>query len=299
MIIRLGYELAYEFEQPTPMILMLGIHSSRIADILIQDNMTTSPSVNLQGFWDSYGNWCNRILAPAGNFTVSTDALIKDSGEPEVIKTSGQQWDVSKLPSEALHFLLGSRYCETDLLNEIAWELFEKEAPGIDRVIAISNYVHSHIEFGNEYARSTRTAYEAFDEGKGVCRDYAHLAITFCRCMNIPARYCTGYLGDLQMPSASTPSAFTAWMEVFIDGGWHVFDPRHNEPKTGRVLIARGRDAADVSISSTFGPSELKKFAVWAEEVDVETISEFEEGYMKHKFFKPSCRVMSADYVNK
>jgi len=291
MIIRLGYELEYEFEQPTPMVLMLGIHSSRVSDILIQDNMTTMPAVNLQGFWDSYGNWCNRILAPAGNFSVSTDALIKDSGLPETIRTAGAQWDVSTLTSEPLHFLLGSRYCETDLLNEVAWELFEKEPSGMGRVTAICDYVHNHLSFGYEYARATKTAFEALAEGVGVCRDYAHLAITFCRCMNIPARYCTGYLGDLRLPSNSTPSDFTAWMEVFIDGDWYAFDPRHNEPRTGRVLIARGRDAADVSISSTFGPAVLKKFAVWAEEVDPDAINEFEEGYMKHKIIRPPCRV--------
>ena len=268
MIIRLGYELSYEFEQPTPMILMLSIHSSRVSDVVVQDNMVTLPDANVSGYWDVFGNWCSRIVAPPGKFVVSTDALIKDSGSPEITKNSGTQHEVNELPSETLSFLLGSRYCETDLLNEIAWDLFEKEEPGISRVIAICNYVHQHITFGYEDAQPTRTAYGALNDGKGVCRDYAHLAITLCRCMNIPARYCTGYLSDLDIPPPYCPSDFTAWMEVYLDGGWHIFDPRHNAARTGRVLIARGRDAGDVSISSTFGPASLKNFTVWAKEVD-------------------------------
>lgn len=274
MNIRLGYELAYEFDQPTPMNLILGIHSSRVMDLLVHDNMVTTPAVEISGFWDVFGNWCSRIMAPSGDFVISTDAIIKDSGVPEVIKSSGRQHEVSELPDETLTFLLGSRYCETDLLNEIAWEMFESEEPGGERITAICNYVHRHITFGYENARATRTAYGAFDDEKGVCRDYAHLAIALCRCMNIPARYCTGYLGDLEIAPPYCPSDFTAWIEVYFDDGWHMFDPRHNNPRTGRVLIARGRDAADVSISSTFGPALLKKFTVWAKEVDYTNLDE-------------------------
>jgi len=289
MIIRLGYEIAYELKQPTPMILMLGIHSSRVSDILIQDNMATSPPVNIRGSWDSYGNWCSSLLAPDGSFSVSTDALIKDSGKPETINATGRQWPVHELPGEIVMFLLGSRYCETELLNEAAWDLFEHEEPGMARVLAIADFVHNHLSFGCENARNTRTANEAFQEGKGVCRDFAHLAITLCRCMNIPARYCTGYLADLELPSDKSHSDFTAWMEAYIGGGWHLVDPSHNTPRTGRVLIARGRDAADVSISSTFGPAELTKFKVWASEADPSVIDEFEEGFLKQQYTRRPC----------
>lgn len=289
MIIRLGYELAYEFRQPTPMILILGIHSSRVADILIQDNMTTTPSVNVRGFWDAYGNWCSRIIAPQGGIVVSTDALIRDPGLPEPLVTVGRQWAVEELPDEILMYLLGSRYCESDLLNEIAWDLFEQKAAGLERVTAICDYVHGNVTCAYEYAQSTRTAFDTFEEGKGVGRDAAHLAIAFCRCMNIPTRYCTGYLADADMVPAGSPNDFCAWMEAYIDGRWHMFDPQHNVPRAGRVLIARGRDAADVSICSTFGPAALKKFKVWAMEVDYSAINEFEEGYLKHQLVRQPC----------
>jgi transglutaminase-like putative cysteine protease len=184
-----------------------------------------------------------------------------------VVAHGAQQHEVRDLPEETLVFLLGSRYCETDLLSDIAWSLFGHTQPGWARVQAICDFVHNHISFNYQNARSTRTAWDAFNERTGVCRDFAHLAITFCRCLNIPARYCTGYLGDIGIPPPYGVMDFAAWMEVYIDGTWHTFDPRNNVPRIGRVLIARGRDAVDVAIATTFGPNTLQSFTVWTDEI--------------------------------
>ncbi len=198
---------------------------------------------------------------------MSANALVRDSGLADVVVPNAGQTPVEDLPDETLLFLLGSRYCETDRLSEIAWQLFDKSPRGWGRVQAICDYVHQHIQFGYEHARPTKTAFEVFHERVGVCRDYAHLAIAFCRCMNIPARYCTGYLGDIGMPPPYGPMDFAGWFEAFLDGHWYTFDARNNTPRIGRVLIARGRDAADVAISNTFGPNILKHFQVWTDEV--------------------------------
>jgi transglutaminase-like putative cysteine protease len=219
------------------------------------------------------GNWCTRIVAPRGRMRISADALVNDSGLPDAIVPEAQQYPVPDLPEEALLFLLGSRYCETDRLSETAWKLFGEAPTGWGRVQSICDYVHRHITFGYEHARMTRSALEALHEKTGVCRDYAHLAVAFCRCMNIPARYCTGYLGDIGMPPPYGPMDFAAWFEVFLGGQWHTFDARNNIPRIGRVLIARGRDASDVAISSSFGPSTLASFKVRTDEVPPQAIS--------------------------
>ena len=268
MKIRIGYELIYDCPQPTPMILTLSVHYTRVSDIVIPDHMVTSPPVPLTAYRDGYGNWCSRIVAPKGELRLSTDALVNDTGRPDAIALEARQTPVEALPDETLLFLLGSRYCETDRLSEVAWALFGTTPTGWARVQAICDYVHSHITFGYEYARVTRTAWEAFQEKTGVCRDYAHLAVAFCRCLNIPARYCTGYLGDIGIPPPHGTMDFAAWFEAYLDGHWYTFDARNNTPRVGRVLIARGRDAADVAISSTFGPNTLKRFMVRTVEVN-------------------------------
>ena len=265
--LRVGYELIYDFPRQTPMALMLNIHHSRANDIVVPDRMITDPEIPVTSYRDGFGNWCSRILAPAGRLRLSADALLYDSGEPDPIAMAQDQHAVEDLPEESLVFLLGSRYCETDRLTGIAWDLFGNAPTGARRVQAICDYVHNHITFNYQDARSTRTAMEAFEEGRGVCRDFAHLAITFCRCMNIPARYCTGYLSDIDVPPPYTPMDFAAWFEVYIGGRWHTFDPRNNVPRIGRVLMARGRDATDVAISNTFGPNTLAGFKVWTDEV--------------------------------
>jgi transglutaminase-like putative cysteine protease len=267
MQIRLGYELIYDFPQPTPMILALSIHFSRASDIIIPDFVTTSPVVPIGGYRDLFGNWCTRAVAPGGRFQIKTDALIRDSGQPDKISPDALQHAVQDLPEETLVFLLGSRYCETDLLSQAAWDLFGYSQPGWARVQAICDYVHSRIAFDYQRARATRTAWEAYNEGVGVCRDYTHLAVAFCRCLNIPARYCTGYLGDMGMPPPYGVGDFAAWFEVYLGGSWHTFDARNNVPRIGRVLLAHGRDASDVAIATTFGPNILESFKVWTDEV--------------------------------
>ena len=267
MQIRVGYELIYDCPQPTPMILTLNIHFTRVSDIVVPDHLVTSPSIPITGYRDGFGNWCSRIVAPPGQIRLSADAIVNDTGEPDVVAAAAQQIPVQNLPEETLVFLLGSRYCETDRLSEVAWDLFGNSPPGWARVQAICDFVHNHIVFGYEHARSTKTAWDVFNERKGVCRDYAHLAVAFCRCMNFPARYCTGYLGDIGVPPSQDPMDFSAWFDVYLGGRWYTFDARNNVPRIGRVLIARGRDAADVAISSTFGPNTLKSFKVWTDEV--------------------------------
>lgn len=268
MRLRVGYELTYDFPQPTPMIMMLNIHYSRAADIVDPDHLTLDPPVPVTPYRDGFGNWCSRLVAPTGRLRVHTSAVLEDTGEPNRVDLADPQHAVEDLPDECLVFLLGSRYCETDRLSETAWTLFGNGPVGAARVQAICDYAHNRIAFDYAAARNTRTAWEALNEGRGVCRDYAHLAIAFCRCMNIPARYCTGYLGDIGMPPPYGPMDFAAWFEAYVGGRWQVFDPRNNMPRIGRVLIARGRDAADVAISTTFGPNTLAGFTVWTDEID-------------------------------
>ena len=267
MKIRVGYELIYDFPQPTPMILVLGTHLTRASDVIVPDYLTTAPAVTISPYRDSYGNWCSRLVAPAGRMRLSGDGIVRDSGLPDVVAPSAPQHAVEDLPAETIVYLLGSRYCETDRLSDIAWQLFAQTAPGWARVQAICDYVHNHITFGYQYARPTKTAREAFDERNGVCRDYAHLGITFCRCMNIPARYCTGYLGDIGVPPVDAPMDFAGWFEAYLGGRWYTFDPRNNTPRIGRILIGQGRDASDVPISHTFGPNTLVSFKVWTDEI--------------------------------
>jgi transglutaminase-like putative cysteine protease len=267
MKIRVGYELLYDFPQPTPMILVLGVHFTRASDILVPDWLTTDPAVAISPYRDLYGNWCSRLVAPAGRMRLWGDGMVRDSGLPDVVAPSAPQHAVEDLPADTIAYLLGSRYCETDRLSDIAWKLFAATPPGWPRVQAICDYVNGHIAFGYQHARPTKTAWEAFTEGNGVCRDYAHLAIAFCRCMNIPARYCTGYLGDIGMPPPYPPMDFAGWFEAYLGGRWYTFDPRNNTPRIGRILIGQGRDASDVPIAHTFGPNTLVGFKVWTDEV--------------------------------
>ena len=267
MRIHLGCELRFEFPQTTPMIVTLNVHFSRVSELEHPDYLITSPSVPIEGYRDSFGNWCSRLVAPPGRFTLGTDAVVGDSGLSDPIDRNALQHQVEHLPAEVILFLLGSRYCETDRLADEAWRLFANTPPGWPRVQAICDFVHHHIKFGYEHSSPTRTAFEAYMERSGVCRDYAHLAIAFCRCLNIPARYCTGYLTDVGLPPPYPENDFAAWIEVYLGGQWRTFDPRNNAPRIGRILIARGRDAADVPLTHTFGPGTLSVFRVWADEV--------------------------------
>jgi transglutaminase-like putative cysteine protease len=265
--LRIGYSLSYEFEQPTPMITVLNVHYSRISDLVAPDVMFTSPSTPYVSYRDSFGNWCNRIVAPAGTFQMRADTVVNDSGRPDESAPLVYQHAVEDLPEDTLLFLLPSRYCESDKLLETAWQLFGNTPLGWDRVQAISQWVHQHVTFGYQWARPSKTAWEVFEEQRGVCRDYAHLGIALSRAMNIPARYCTGYLGDIGVPPSSDPMDFSGWYEVFMGGRWLTVDPRNLIPRIGRVLIARGRDAADVAITTTFGPNVLQDFQVYTAQV--------------------------------
>jgi transglutaminase-like putative cysteine protease len=267
MRIQLGCQMAFELPQVTPMIATLNVHSSRVSDLEKPDYLVTVPAVPIEGYRDSFGNWCNRFVAPAGRFSLRTDTVIRDSGQWDKVDQTAQQMLVQNLPPDALQFLLGSRYCETDLLLDLAWSLFKDTPPGWARVQAVCDYVHNHITFGYEYGRPTRTATQALNEGRGVCRDYAHLAITFCRCLNIPARYCTGYISDIGLPLPHAPGDFGAWIEVFLGGRWHLFDPRNNNPRIGRILVAHGRDASDVPLTLAFGVNTLTEFRVITDEI--------------------------------
>jgi transglutaminase-like putative cysteine protease len=273
MRIRFGYELVYGCPQPLPMILMLNVHPSRASDLLRSDDMRFTPPVAADMYSDVFGNTCTRIVAPAGTVRITADGLIEDSGLPEPAVADAKEHPVAELPHDTLLYLLGSRYCETQHLMNDAWRLFGHLEPGWSRVQAVMDFANQHIAFGYQYARSTKTAREVYGERQGVCRDFAHLAITLLRCLNIPARYCTGYLGDIGVPVTDAPMDFAGWLEAYVGGAWHTFDPRNNQRRIGRILIARGRDAADVAISTAFGPNLLEVFRVWTDEVP-EPVSE-------------------------
>jgi transglutaminase-like putative cysteine protease len=268
MKLQVGYELQYEFPQPTPVILMLNIHFTRVSDLTMPDNIVLNPSVPVSGYRDGFGNWCSRFLAPTGDMYISSDFIVRDTGLPDPIVSDAHQVSVEELPEDALVFLLASRFCDSDRLQDLAWNLFGTSAHGWARVQAVCDFVHHHITFGYEHARVTRSASEAYEEGRGVCRDYAHLAVAFCRALNIPARYCAGYISNVGTPLPHPDGDFAAWFEAYLGGDWHTFDPRNNVPRIGRVLLARGRDAADIAMTTTFGPNTLQSFRVWADEID-------------------------------
>jgi transglutaminase-like putative cysteine protease len=267
MKIRAGYEISYDSPQPTPMILQLSVHPSRLSDLVTWDRLRLDPPIPANTYHDVFGNFCHVIRAPAGRLTLSTNFLVEDSGKPDAVDLQAKQHDLEELPVDTLVFLLGSRYCETDRFTEIAWSAFGNVPKGWRLVQTICDYVHDRITFGYQYASPTKTAWDGHAQRQGVCRDFAHLAITLCRCMNIPARYCTGYLGDIGVPPDPAPMDFSAWFEAYLGGQWHTFDARHNHPRIGRILMARGRDATDVAMVTSFGPCTLASFKVVTDEV--------------------------------
>jgi transglutaminase-like putative cysteine protease len=267
MRIRCGYEIAYDCPTPTPMMLMLNVRPEREPDLASPQVMVNDRGAPMRTYIDGFGNVCTRVLAPEGHIVFSADFLIDDSGEPDPIMLDQPQHKVEDLPDETLVYLLGSRYCDTDRLSDLAWAEFGGTPEGGRRVQAIVEYAHNRVEFGYHHASSARTAYGAHEDQRGVCRDFAHLATTLCRCMNIPARYVTGYLGDIGIPPSDSPMDFSAWFQVFLGGEWRTFDARHNKPRIGRILMGHGRDATDVAITTTFGPAALVGFKVITEEV--------------------------------
>ena len=270
MKIRAGYDIAFDCFQNVPMVLLLTVHPSRQKDLLTPHPIRFTPDINIRTGLDPFGNVWTRFIAPPGRLEIRNEFVIRDGGIADEVVPGARQSDVDELPDDVLPFLYGSRYCDTQKLSDQAWWLFGNIAGGWQRVQAICDYVHNHIKFGYQYARCDRTASEGHAEQIGVCRDFAHLAITLCRCTNIPARYCTGYLGDIGVPKDSAPMDFSAWFEVFLDGRWFSFDARHNQPRIGRIVMARGRDAADTAISTQFGAASLARFRVITEELGTE-----------------------------
>jgi transglutaminase-like putative cysteine protease len=267
MLIRTGFDIVFEYPAPTPILAMLYAHPSRKASIQGREVLLVEPRVRINDYTDTFGNRCARLIAKAGRMRFRSDGLVEDSGEPDRQELIAEQHEIYELPDEALRFLLPSRYCDVDRMLDMAWQLFANTPPGWARVQAVCDFVHQHIRFDYLQARNTRTACEAYQERVGVCRDFTHLAIALCRCLNIPARYCTGYLGDIGVPASEDPMDFSAWFDVYLGGEWHTFDARNNAPRIGRILMARGRDAADVALLTAFGPSRLVQFTVRAEEI--------------------------------
>ncbi|MGN7122830.1 transglutaminase-like domain-containing protein [Methylorubrum thiocyanatum] len=267
MLIKTGYDITFETDAATPMALLLSVHPSRQGDLRSPETITFDPPIPQRQTIDAFGNVCTRIVAPPGRLTISADLLVADSGLPDEIAPEARQIPVEALPDDVMVYLMASRYCDTDKLTAIAWELFGQAPEGWARVQAIVDYVHQRIRFDYQLADSTRSAFDGYHQQVGVCRDFAHLAIAFCRCMNIPARYCTGYLGDIGVPPVPDPMDFSAWFEVYLGGRWYTFDARHNTPRIGRIVMARGRDATDCAISTSFGAARLIRFDVHTDEV--------------------------------
>jgi transglutaminase-like putative cysteine protease len=267
MQIKVGFEISYAAPQSTPMVIMLSIHPSRRGDIIGAETITAEPDVPIRYYSDSFGNICGRLVAPAGGVTLRGNALVRDTGLPDEIAEHAQQLPIEQLPDDVLLYLMASRYCETDKLADLAWSLFGNTKPGWSRVMAICQYVHDRITFGYQHAHHMKSAFDAHEQRSGVCRDFAHLALTLCRCMGIPARYCTGYMGDIGIPPDPAPMDFSGWFEAYLSGRWYTFDARHVTPRIGRIVMATGRDAADVALSTSFGRMNLAKFFVVSDEV--------------------------------
>ena len=266
MRIRAGYDIGFQTYQPVPMLANLSVHPTRNKDLLTAQRIFTQPDVPLYDYVDGFGNICTRFIVPRGGIHLSCGFVIEDPFEPDVVAPETRQMTLEDLPNDVLIYLLGSRYCETDRLSDVAWNLFGNTPLGWARVQAIVDFVHEHIRFDYQMARPTKTAWDAYQEGVGVCRDYAHLALTLCRCMNIPARYCTGYMGDMDLPALLGDMDFSGWFEAYLEGGWYTFDARHNRPRRGRILMARGRDATDVALTNAFGSAILTRFDVYTDE---------------------------------
>ena len=266
IVLRLGYDIQFQIPAPVAMVAVLNVHPSRVNDLRAPDQLCADPAVRMEGYFDSFGNWATRFVAPRGTLRLTNSTLIYDSGLPDPVCPDAREVPVQELPHDALRYLYNSRYCEVDRFATIALDLFGAVPRGWSRVQAVCDWVHARVSFGYQYARPTKTALDVFTERFGVCRDFQHLAVTLCRALNIPARYATGYLGDIGVPPAPSPMDFSAWFEAYLEDRWWTFDARHNEPRIGRVLMATGRDASDVAMTTSFGMANLTHFTVIAEE---------------------------------
>lgn len=268
MLIRAGFEISMQVAPDTPLVLALSPHPDAPQPILGSGEVHAAPYHHVATHRDVFGNHLSRIVAQGGLMTLVSDFIVTHDGSPDRIVPDARQHPVGELPGEALQFLMPSRFCESDLLSDEAWSRFGHIQGGWARVQAVCDFVHNHIQFGYGYGRSTKTAMDAFREGNGVCRDYAHLSVALCRALNIPARYASGYLGDIGIAPLPDPMDFCAWFEVYLGGQWHTFDARYNTPRIGRILMVRGRDAADTAMITSFGSHKLQSFNVWALELD-------------------------------
>jgi transglutaminase-like putative cysteine protease len=273
MLIRLGYDIQFDIPAPAPIVTLLHVHPSRDKDLIEPDALHIEPHVDATEYIDGFGNRCTRFVAPQGRLRLHNSTLIRDTGLQDQINIYAREVPVGDVPTEFLCYLLSSRYCEVDRFSNIAFELFGGTPEGWARVQAVCEWVHEKVKFNYGQARPTKTALDVFTERIGVCRDFQHLAITFCRALNIPARYATGYLGDIGVPPGG-PMDFSAWFEVYLEHGWWTFDARHNVPRIGRVLMATGRDASDVAITTSFGEATLRRFAVVTEEASHTPVAE-------------------------
>ena len=276
MLIRYGYHLEFFCPQPVMMVCLLDTHADHTRQVRWQGPFESSVPLNSELYTDAYGNEVRRFMAPVGALTISRDQVFECDGRTDPIVMDAKEVALNEVPSRYLVYLLGSRYCETDKLSNIAWNLFGNVTPGWQRVQAICDFVHNHLTFGYQYARATRTAYEAYEERLGVCRDFAHLAVALCRCMNIPTRYANGFLGDIGVPLDPAPMDYNAWFEVYLDHKWFIFDARHNVPRIGRITVSRGRDATDIPLATSFGPHFLNVFRIWTDEVGEDVLRERE-----------------------
>jgi transglutaminase-like putative cysteine protease len=266
VLIRAGFRIAIRSEAEMPLLCALSPHPHAVRPVLGTGAVRSDPPVPIETYRDAFDNEISRLTAPPGAITLVSDFVVDQDGAPDEVNRAARQQPVADLPTEILRFLIPSRYCESDLLATEAWSRFGATAEGWARVQAICDFVHGHIEFGYQYGRPTKSAVDVLREGNGVCRDFAHLAVALCRAMNIPARYCSGYLPDIGVPYGG-PMDFSAWFEVWLDGRWYTFDARFNTPRIGRILMVRGRDATDVAMITSFGAHAIERFEVWAEEL--------------------------------
>lgn len=266
MRVRVGCECRFETTWPTPLVLLLGIEDCEPCRVLEEDRLI-EPAVGFHEYRDTFGNRCWRLTAPAGTLRVVYDALVEVSGEPDPVLPQARQTPVQDLPDETLQFTLPSRHCQSDILSDVAWHLFGPIPAGWARVQAICEWIHQHVQY-KKGSTAVTSAVDVYELRTGVCRDFAHLGVTFCRALNVPARYVAGFLPDAGIVPPPEPMDFHAWFEAYVDGRWRTFDARHNVPRSGRIPIARGRDAVDVAIITSYGAAHLRTIEVWADEVD-------------------------------
>ena len=267
MLIYCSYDIAYTFNIPTVLVLALRLRPELDGRVQSTEKFTVTPQVPYETFLDVFGNRCVRLIGPAGLLELRGEVVVEDCGWPAPVIAGAWENGAAQLPIDVLPYLLPSRYCEVDLLGPMAWSLFGGVVPGWGRVQAICDWVYGHLRFDYGFANATRTAAQACEQRVGVCRDFTHLAITLCRCLNIPARYVSGYLGDIGVPVDPAAMDFSACMEVYLGDAWHSFDVRHNARRIGYLPMAYGRDAADVALTTSYGPHLLSRFIVNTYEV--------------------------------